>query len=70
MQPPLPLRLPFEVLDYVRHVTPIAIDPGLDQSAIEKFAGGTDKGMACAILLIPGLFAEEHDVGVARTFAK
>ncbi len=44
MNAAFPARLPFEVLDRVRHVNRVAIDPRVFQRAIEKLAGRGNGG--------------------------
>jgi len=61
---PLPARLPLEVLDDVRDVGQLAVDPRLLECLVEQPAGGADERLASQVLLIAGLLADEHDLSV------
>ena len=57
---PFPTRLPFEVLDRVRDVDRVAIDPRFFESAIQDLTRRTDEGFAAQVFLVARLLAEEH----------
>ena len=70
MDTPFAAPLPFEVLDGVRDVNVVALDPRLLECAIEKFAGRPDKWFSGQVFLISRLFAQEHKPHVFRSFAE
>ena len=70
VDPPLAACHELEMLDRVGDVDLRAVDPGLFQRRVEKLAGGPDKRPAGKILLVAGLFADEHDRGIQRPFAE
>src|SRR5205823_12413625 len=67
---PFAARLPVEVLDDIRDVDVLTIDAGCFERAIEQLTGGSDKPPPDPILLIAGLFAEEHEPSLFPTFAQ
>ena len=48
----------------------VAPDPGLFQRLAQKFSCGSNKRMSCAVFLISGLFADQHDLRFRRAFPK
>ncbi len=60
MDPPFAARFPFEMLDRVRDVNRVAVDPRLLQRAIEELSGRTDEWLAAQVLLVARLLAEQH----------
>src|SRR5207245_2830257 len=60
VNPALAARLPFEMLDDVRHVHALAIDAGVFERLVEQAAGRTDERASCEILGVTRLFADEH----------
>ncbi len=56
----LAARLPLEVLDGIGDVGGCAIDAGCLHAGIEQMAGGSDKGCACLIFFVAGLFANKE----------
>ena len=66
----LALALPLEVLDDVRHVCEGAVDAGFLHRLVEEAARGPDERLAGPVLLVAGLLADEHDVGLRRAFAE
>ncbi len=63
-------RLPAEMLDGIREVEAVAIEPGRLDGAIEHGARRSDKGVSLAIFDVAGLFADQHDRGARRSLAK
>lgn len=61
---------PFEVLDYVGGVMPLAADAGFFQGSIQQFPGGSDKRTALQIFLIAGLLAHKHDFRMFRALTE
>jgi hypothetical protein len=55
---------------YIRHIHFCSIDSCLGQRLIQQFSRRPDKRMTSPILLIAGLFADEHDPGVGCSFAE
>lgn len=70
MDATLPARLPFEVLDRVRDINRGPVDAGFLERAIEELPGRADERLAAQVFLIARLFAEQHERGLLRTFAK
>jgi hypothetical protein len=70
MDPPLPARLPFEVLHGIRDVGRGAVDPGLDERLVEKASGGADERPALQILTVARLLADEQDFGALQPLAE
>ena len=62
--------LPFEVFDDVRHIDLFSVNPCLFQGAIKEFARRPHEGTALQVFIIPWLFADEHQIRVARAFAE
>src|SRR5258705_12701863 len=62
VNPALAARLPFEMLDHVRHVNALAVDAGFFERPIEELARRADERTARDIFLIARLLANEHDV--------
>jgi hypothetical protein len=65
VDPALAARLPFEVLDGVRDVGELPVDPGRVEPLVEDAPGGADERLAGQILLVPGLLPDEEDLGRA-----
>src|SRR5665213_261427 len=70
MQPPLPAFFEFEMFDHVRHINFRTLDGRICESPVEDSPRESDKRMALDILFIPGLLADQRQVGRSRTFAK
>ena len=70
VDPPLSTKRELEVLDRIGDIDRRAIDPRLFECFVEKGTRWTNKWPAGQILLVAGLFADEHDVGIERPFAK
>src|SRR5262249_45750385 len=70
VQSALAPRLPFEVLDRVRHVRVAALDAGRLERAIEQPARRADERPPRTIFLVARDLAHEHHARVARTFAE
>ena len=51
------------MLHRIRHVHEVSIDARGDQGFVENVARRSDERLAGAILLVSGLFADEHDRG-------
>src|SRR5688500_3963334 len=67
---PLAARLPLEVLDDVGDVRKSPVDLRLVEGPVEQLAGGTHERAALAILIVAGLLADEHDLGLLGAFAE
>src|SRR5262249_42005953 len=70
VNPPLPARLPVEVLHDIGHVDVVSIDSRRFERAVENPAGRPDERPSDLILLIAWLFADEHQARTLRTFPK
>ncbi len=70
MDSPFAARLPFEVLDGVRHVGRCTVDPRLDECVVEHAAGRPDERPAGSVLLVARLLAHEHDRRLPRALAE
>ena len=70
MDTTLAARFELEVLDRIGDIGAGAVDTGLRQRPVEQLAGRADKGAAGQILLIAGLFADEHQRRIDRSLAK
>src|SRR6185436_2041808 len=68
VNPALAARLPLEVLDHVGHVDLPAIDAGLLERGVEQPPGRTDERVAGEILGVARLLADQHHLGLARSF--
>ena len=66
----LPSRFPGEVLHRVGDEDPRARHPDLLQSLVENAARGADERMPLTILLVAGLFADEHEICARRAFSR
>ncbi len=62
VNPSLPRRPPLEVLDGVRQVDVLLVDPSLAQKLAEEPPRGPDERPALAILDVTGLLADEHQL--------
>src|SRR3954468_22122128 len=51
-------------------IDPVAVDAGLFQGAVEHLAGGSYKRLAGEVLLVAGLLADQHDLGMLRAFTE
>src|SRR5471032_436311 len=60
VQTPLATRFPLEMLDRVGHIHLAAVHAGFIERSIKQGTGGPDKRLALQVLLIAGLFANEH----------
>jgi len=70
MNAPFTTWFPFEMFYRISDINVFAIDPGFCQRAVHDFAGGTDEGFSDNIFVISGLFADQHDWHLLRSFAK
>jgi hypothetical protein len=70
VDPPLPLRLPLEVLDDVGHVGVAALDPRLLQRLVEDPAGWPDEGVALDVLPVTRLLPDQHQPGTLQPLAE
>ena len=70
VDPPCAARHPFEMLDGIGDVGLAAVDPGLDETAVEQLAGGADKRMAGEVLGVARLLADKHDARPLRPLAE
>ena len=61
---------PLEMLHRIGDVHIVAIDAGAIERAIEKLARRTDERFSRAVLHVPRLLANDHDVRRARTFTE
>src|SRR5205814_752591 len=60
VDPPLPARLPLEVLDGVRDIGRPAVDAGRLERLVEEVPRRADERLSRAVLLVAGLLADEH----------
>lgn len=58
------------MLDDVGHVDLRALDARGHEGPIEELAGRAHEGLAGDVLAVTGLFAQEHQLGVARPFSE
>ena len=63
-------RREFEVLDRVGDVDPPPVDAGLFQRHVQQLSRWPDERPADDVLLIARLLADEHDLGVVRSFTE
>jgi len=56
------------VLDGIGPEHPVGIEVGRLEGPGEKLAGRTDERLSLTVLLITGLLAEQHEIGVCSTF--
>ena len=70
VDPALAAWVPLEVLHHVRDVDQAPVDAGLGEGAVEQFAGRPNERYPRQILLVPGLLADEHQLGAARPCAE
>src|SRR5262249_55640319 len=70
MNAALAARLPFEMLHYVRHVDLFAIDTGFDKGSVQQPPRRPYKGFTAEILVVPGLFSNQHDLRSRAAFPK
>ena len=61
---------PLEVLHGVRDVDVVAVDSGGVERVIEQLAGWSDEGPSRLVLLIAGLFSDDHHARGSRPFAE
>lgn len=61
---------PFEMLDCVRDVYVVAVDAGRVERAVEQLARWSDEGPPRLVLLITGLFSDDHHMRGGRPFAE
>ena len=61
----LALGRPLEVLDDIGDVDLRAVDARRFECLVEHAAGGADEGKALLVLLVAGLLADEHHLGIA-----
>src|SRR3954469_22248970 len=66
----LATRRPFEMFDDVRNVRFVAIDACFFESLVEHTSRRSDEGMACLVLFIARLLADEHNLGRSLALAK
>ncbi|GAC1045593.1 hypothetical protein thsrh120_55980 [Rhizobium sp. No.120] len=70
MQTLLAAHLVFEVLHRVGDVAAIAVDARLMKALIQQTACGAYERPSSLILLVAGLFSDEHDFGGRRPLAE
>jgi hypothetical protein len=58
------------VLDHIRHVDLAPVDPSLLQRPVEELSGRPDERVPFDVLAVPGLLADQHQLGSGRTFAE
>ena len=63
-------RSPFKVLYHIRDINFRAIDLCLGKRLIEQPAGWPNEWTTNSVLLVAGLFANQHDYSLRRAFAK
>jgi hypothetical protein len=62
--------LPLEVLDRIRDINIVTIDPGSFKGFIENLAGGTNEWSALQIFLIARLLSDKHYFGTRLSLAE
>src|SRR5205823_11530109 len=62
--------LPLEVLDDVGEIDPAPIDAGPSQCLVEDAPGGPHERLAGLVLLVAGLLAHQHQLGVGWAVAE
>jgi hypothetical protein len=70
VQTPLAAESPLEVLDRIRNVDPIAIDPSLFHTGSEEFSRRSNQRLSGSVFLISRLFAHEQHRSARRRLAK
>ena len=70
MNPPLSAGFPLKMFYDICDVGLTAVNTGLFKSLIEQTTGGSDKGFALKVFLIPRLFADEQNLCAAGALAK
>ena len=70
MDAPLAARLPFEVLDRVRDVGLVAVDPCFHERLVEELSRRPDKRLAREVFLVAGLFADEDHLSSGRALSE
>ncbi len=63
-------RLPFEVLDHVRHIDLRAVDARFGKSLVEQRSGRADERAAFDVFRVAGLLADEHHRRALFPFAE
>src|SRR5215831_13816628 len=63
-------RYPFEVFHYIGNVGLLTINTSLNKGAIEQLPRRTNERFPNPILLIAGLFANEHDLRMTPAFTE
>src|SRR5688572_988684 len=70
MKADLSFGLKFEMLHHIRDIDAGSVQSHLVQRPIEKLSRGSHKRTSFAILLVPGLLAQNDDPGILWTFAE
>jgi hypothetical protein len=70
MDAALPPCDPLEVLDDVGQIDMLAVDPSVCERLVEELPGGADERVVQLVLLVAGLFADEHRLGILGTLAE
>ena len=63
-------RHEFEMLDRIGDIDLVTVDPGFFQRPVEHLSGGPYERLAGEVLLVAGLFSNEHDRCMGRSFAE
>jgi hypothetical protein len=70
VQTGFPTRYQFEMFPRISDVNLRAADAGRCQRAIEHLSRRSDEWFVGQVLLVAGLFADQHDPGSLRAFAE
>jgi hypothetical protein len=70
VQTPLAAKFPLEVLDCIRNVDRIAIDPRLFHASSEEFSRRSNKRLSDSVFLVSRLFAHEEHRSARRPLAE
>ena len=70
VQPALAAHLMLEMLDRIGDESLLAGNAGVLERGIEDAAGRADERLAGEVFLVARLFADQHEIGPARAFAR
>jgi hypothetical protein len=70
VQPPLAAHLVLEMLDRVGDESVFPRDAGVFKGGVENAPGRPYEWLSRQVLFVAGLFADQHEIGLLRTFAR
>ena len=70
MNAPFSPRRPFEMFDYIGHISVLSLDAAFFECAIKNFSRRPNKGPAGEIFRVSWLFAHQHDLGARRALTE